>query len=377
MADAFMTAKKGVLVIYDTKDLKGWWDSLPITWQRVFSEAAKTGSSPSHEELAKITNLDSINISGNNSVKDIEPLERLQEIHALIAPGTGINNLLPLQAHRGIRTLDISGTEVQDISILQHFSNLSELRADQSKIQNLDPLLGLRALKKIYADGTLIQDAHVQEFLSKNSECLVVFKTDTLVTWWNELSEDWKEVFKAQVAINPKTRKEDLHRLVELESLQFKDAPVNDLAALGVFVRLQDLNFSGTALSDIAPLSNIKSIKKLYATNSPIRDLSPLGLLENLEDLDISNTPVEELNPLSDLQNLKVLNCSGTQVSNLSPLENLSLESLDCSNTNVKRLSPLFGLPLKTLKCYNTRVSSKEVDKFKNRVPDCNVIYYR
>jgi hypothetical protein len=53
------------------------------------------------------------------------------------------------------------------------------------------------------------------------------------------------------------------------------------------------------------------------------------------------------------------------------------LESLDCSNTNVKKLEPLFGLPLKTLKCYNTRVSSKEVEHFKKRIPDCNVVYYR
>jgi Leucine-rich repeat (LRR) protein len=377
MADAFMASKKGMLVIYDSKDLKGWWDSLPMAWQKVFREAAKTGSSPTNEDLAKITNLDSINIADNNDLTDIEPLERLQKIQVLLAGGSGIHNLSPLQEHKGIKTLDISNTEVQDISLLQQFGNLSVLHANHSKIQTLEPLFGLRNLKKIYADETGIQDLQVQEFLNRNSECLVVFKTDTLLTWWNELAENWKDVFKAHVAINPKTRKEDLHRLVELEALQFKDAPVDDLSVLGVFVRLKDLHFSGTALSDISPLSNIKSIKKLYATNSPIRDLSALNALDNLEDLDIYNTPVEELAPLSNLQNLKTLNCSGTPVSNLSALENLSLESLDCSNTNVKKLTPLFGLPLKTLKCYNTRVSSKEVDKFKSKIPDCNVIYYR
>jgi Leucine-rich repeat (LRR) protein len=377
MADAFMTARKGVLVIYNSKDLIGWWQALPIAWQKVFRDAAGTASLPSNEELTKITNLDSINISNNPEITDIEPLERLQEIQTLIANGTGIGNLLPLQGHKGIKTLDISNTAVTDISLLQQFTGLTVLRADNSKIQDLKPLMGLRSLKRIYADETGVKDEHVQEFLSRNSECLVVYKTDTLLTWWNELPESWKGVFKTQVAIDTKSRKEDVHRLIEIEALHFKDASVDEVASLGVFIRLKDIQFSGTALSDISPLANHKSIRRLHATNSPVREIAALSALTNLEELDISNTPVEDLRPLSSLDNLKTLNCSGTQISTLSPLENLSLENLDCSNTNVKKLEPLFGLPMKTLKCYNTRVSSKEVEKFKSRVPDCNVVYYR
>ena len=377
LADAFMASKKGVLVIYDSKDLKGWWDSLPIAWQKVLRDAAKTGSVPTNEELAKITNLDSINVADNTELKDIEPLQRLQKVQALNLNGTPISNLAPIQEHKRIKTLDISNTNVQDISIVQHFTALTVLKADRSKIKNLEPLLALRNLKWVYADDTGVKDSHVQEFLLRNSECHVVYKTDTLLTWWNELPENWKTVFKTQTPINANSRKEDLHRLVERETLQFKDAAVDELSTLGVFVRLKELNFSGTAVSDVSPLSNMASLRILNATNSPIRDLTPLSVLTSLEDLDISNTPVEDLRPLSDLQSLKSLNCSGTQVSSLTPLDNLSLQTLDCSNTNVKKLEPLFGLPLKTLKCYNTRVSSKEVDKFKDRVPECNVIYYR
>ena len=178
--------------------------------------------------------------------------------------------------------------------------------------------MGLRNLKKIYADETGIQDSHAQDFLNKHSECLVVYKTDTLITWWNELSENWKEVFKAQVPVSAKSNREDLHRLIELETLQFKDAAIDEVASLGVFIRLKDLRFSGTALSDISPLVSLRTIKKLHVTNSPIRDLSPISELNNLEDLDISNTPVEELGPVVTLQNLKTLNCSGTQVGSLS-----------------------------------------------------------
>ena len=377
MADEFMARKNGVLVIYDSKDLKGWWDSLPVTWQKVLRDAAKTGSVPTNEELAKITNLDSINVSGNISLNDIDALERLQKLQSFVIKGTEISSLSPLQEHKLIRTLDISNTKVADINIVRQFSDLAILKADNSRIQNLDPMAELRGLKVVYADGTAIKDDHVREFLKRNSDCLVVYKTDTLLTWWNGLPEMWKDVFNKQVKITDSRKKEELHRLIELETLRFQDVAIDDLSYLGVFVRLKELGFSGTALADVTPLSMMETLRSLQASNSPIRDLSPLSGLTNLLRLDISNTAVEDLKPLVAIGNLSELNCSGTQVSNLSPLENLSLTTLDCSNTNVKKLEPLSGLPLETLKCYNTRVSAKEVEKFKNKVPGCNVIYYR
>jgi Leucine-rich repeat (LRR) protein len=103
-----------------------------------------------------------------------------------------------------------------------------------------------------------------------------------------------------------------------------------------------------------------------------------IGQLSALTDLDISNTPVDELKPLGNLDKLKTFNCAGTQIKKLDPLERLDeLQSLDCSNTKVGSLDPVEPLPLKTLKVYNTKVSARGIEKFKERKPDCNVIYYR
>lgn len=377
MADEFMASKKGVLVIYDSKDLKGWWSSLPVVWQKVLRDAAKTGPVPTNEELAKITNLDSINVSDNTLINDIDALDRLQKLQSLSVRGTQIKSLLPLQEHKLIRTLDISNTNVSDIGVVKRFNNLAVFKADNSQLENIDALSGIRSLKLIYADGTGVNNSHVREFLSRNPECLIIYKTDSLKTWWSELSDSWKDVFGKQIKLSGAPKTEELHRLTQLEVVKFQDLEVNDLSVMSPFVRIVELNFSGTAVNDLSPLSTIKSLKVLKASNSPIRDLSPLFELTGLQRLDISNTAVEDLRPLTGVEALTEFNCSGTQVSNLSPLENLSLTNLDCSNTNVKRLEPLFGLPLETLKCYNTKVSAKEVEKFKNRVPGCNVVYYR
>jgi hypothetical protein len=377
-ANAFISERPGVLIIFDSEDLKTWWATLPEAWQRIFTTSAKIGSSPSKEELAKVTNLDSLNIGGSASISSLEPLQRLPKLKVVIANKTGINDLTPLKDHKTITLLDISNTAIKDISILRTFPKLRELRADNSKIENIDPLSTLPELKKIYVDHTSILDFDVHDFLKTNPNCLVVYKTYHLERWWGLLSESWKEVFQTQLTIDPNARRESLHKLIELESLHFQHAGVDDLVPLDAFVRLKELNFSGTAISDLKPIVTLTSLRVLYATNSPLRSIESLEGLTDLEELNISNTPVDDLEPLENLQKLKKLNCAGTQIKKLDPLNGLgSLEDLDCSNTLVKKLAPVSHLSLKTLKCYNTKISVRETENFKEGNPECNVVYYR
>ncbi|HEY9045637.1 MAG TPA: leucine-rich repeat domain-containing protein [Ohtaekwangia sp.] len=377
LADAFMAAHPGVLVIYNTEDLKTWWNALPERWKYILSTAIKTSADPSKEELARVTNLDSINFSNNAQIRDIEPLRRLLKLQVIIANKTSVKDLSPLRELREVKFLDISDTPVEDLSSLTHLQKLQVLKADNSKIQSIAQLLDHTSLQKLYTDHTRINDVHVAELLQKNPHCLVIYKSDSLAFWWSGLSEEWKSIFKTQVKIQSIPTREDLHQLIELEALHFNDAAVTDLVVLKPFIRLKELHFSGTNISELLPLTAIKTLKSLHVTNSPVRKLEPLAQLAGIEDLDISNTPVEELAPLTSLENLKRLNCSGTQVDALSSLEKLqALEYIDCSNTNVKKITALENLPLKTLKCYNTKISSKTIAAFKKSKPDCQIVYY-
>lgn len=378
LANAFMAERPGVLVVFDSEDLKSWWATLNGPWQKIFTASAKISMNPSKEELAKVTYLDSVNIGGNTSIISLEPLQRLPKLKVLMMNKSGISDLSPLKGHKEISVLDISNTPVSDISILRTFSKLQELRADNSKIENIDPLSNLPDLQKVYVDHTSILDFDVQDLLKTNPNCLVVFKTYHLERWWGLLPDSWKEVFQAQLKIDPAAKRESLHKLVEMEKLQFQHSGVSDLAALDAFVRLKELNFSGTSVTDLKPLVTLTSLKVLYATNSPIRSIESLSGLTGLEEVDISNTPVDDLEPLENLQNLKKINCAGTQIKKLDALGGLgSLEFLDCSNTLVKNLGPVSHLSLKTLKCYNTKISQREAENFKASNPDCSIVYYR
>lgn len=377
IADTFMAANPGVLVILDSEDLKNWWNALPDAWHAVFTKAAKVNANPTKEELARVTNLDSINLSGIKEIQDADALSRLLKLKSIVANKSALRDISAWKDLKNVRYIDISETAVNDLSVLGQFSQLKVLKADRTKVQSIASLAGLPKLERVYVDETAVKDAEVQEFLKKSSNTLVVYKTSEAENWWTVLPDEWKKTFQTRVTIDQKTKRENLHQLIELEAVNFKEASVNDLSVFSMFVRLKEIRLSGTSVSDISPLGAIKNLKVLQISDSPLGKLDPISQLTNLEEVDISNTPVEDINPLYSLQNLKKLNCAGTQVKKLDVLEKIKeLQSLDCSNTLVKSLDPVMNLPLNTLKCYNTKISSKKAQEFKTRHADCNVTYY-
>ena len=186
-----MASKPGVLVIYDSRDLQAWWGSLSSDWQNILTASAGISITPGKEELARVPNVDSISLSNKRSITTLEPLRRLQKQRVIAANNTGINDLAALQDHREIRYLDISDTEVQDLSPLSKFNRLEILMADRSKIEKLEALFNLKNLRKVYVDRTIVHDITAQEFLGKNPECLIVYKTVHLDRWWSNLPGGW------------------------------------------------------------------------------------------------------------------------------------------------------------------------------------------
>jgi Leucine-rich repeat (LRR) protein len=372
VADAFMSARPGVLVIYDSQDLMSWWSSVGTVWQKALLPA---NTNPSKDDLARLANIDSLNLHDLSAINNLEPVKRLPRLRQLNLSGTGITDLAPLRDLKDVAFLDISHTEVTDVGPLRLWKNLSTLHASNTKIQNIDPLASLPALKELYLDDTGINDLHAREFLSRNPGCLLVYKTYHVQRWWLRLTEPWKNVFVSILKqTEPDTR--DLHRLVEMNAMSVTDAPVNELTTLSEFVRIEDLRLSGTSIRDLSPLSNFNDLRTLHVANSPVKDIEPLSPLTTLVDLDLSGTAIDDLKPLRTLSSLKKLNCSGTQVRKLDPLEDLSqLEYLDCSNTSVSNLDPLEHLPIKTVKCFNTKVSRRQVERLKER--GVEVVSYR
>ena len=375
-AEAFMNANPKVLVVYDSKDLMSWWADISDTWKEILSKASGISATPTKEELAGISKIDSLNVSDQN-ITDLRPLQKLPKLKILNAQKTAVTDLSPLADLKELTQLNIAKTAVKDLSAIARLPKLKIISADQSKIENIE-LNSLPALEKLYANETPINDASAERFLEKNPKCILIYKTERLKEWWNNLPESWKEVFYTQEGVAQNATTEQLHHLIEQTKLSGKDAALSSLSSLNEFIRIRELSLSGTALTSIEPIESLRLLKILHITGSPLMNIESIHFFTELEDLDISNTPIADIYPIWKLSKLKKLNCAGTQIKRLDALVKLDkLEYLDCSNTNVNKLESLSYLNLKTLKCFNTRISNRVIENFKAAHPSCGVMYYR
>jgi hypothetical protein len=375
-AEAFMAGNPRVLVMFDSKDLLNWWSGISEVWKAIISKAAGISLSPTKEELARISKIDSINVSGQN-VSDLSPLQKLPKLRVLMARKTAVSDLSPIGFLKEITRLDIGETEVKDLGTLERLPKLKVVSADRSKVTNIE-FSKLPSLEKLNADETSVNDMSASRFLEKNPKCLLIYKSVLLKEWWSTLPPNWKDIFASQEGMSANPSQEQLHRLVEQTKITGKDAAVSSLVSLSEFVRLRELNLSGTALIDIKPVESLRLLKILHITGSPLNTIEGINFFIDLEELDISNTPIVDIYPVWQLGSLKKLNCAGTQIKRIDALEKLeSLEYFDCSNTNVNKLDALGYLKLKTLKCFNTRISNKTIENFKAAHPGCSVMYYR
>ncbi len=375
-AEIFMVSNPEVLVIFDSEDLNTWWATLSAEWQQLLQKVSGCGTNPSKEELARITKLDSINLS-NHNITTLDPLKRLGKLEVIIASGIPVSDLAPLALLADITYLDLDYTAVDDLRIVNQLKKIKVLRATGTAVRSLDDLK-VPSLEKLYVDHTGVDDRVAEKFLLEHPSCVIVYKTARLEKWWNDLSRQWQGIFKAHLRLKDAMSPEMLHQLVEGERLSLNDKPVSDLLPLREFIRLREFHFSGTAITDLSGLERFDMLQSLHATRSPLRNVSALLQLVNLEDLNLSDTPLQDLSVIGELVHLKSFDCSGTQVRKLNELAYLSsLETLNCANTVVRNLDPVSALPLRSLTCYNTKVSEKRLEVFRARNPECDVVYYR
>lgn len=420
--------------IYTTKlsrdqELIEWWESLSFTWTSYFK--SKIGlidqDSVELEALYKISTIDSIDLSGNQYVRDLESIQVLRDLKFLDISNTQIVELSPISnitflSHLNIANtptkdiqfikysdrltyLDISNTEINDISELNNLKSLTTLRAlqtpilsfgvlnsfeslknlnlsgsgfnnlsniqelshlaeldissnylinfellaeleglvslnlqetnivdltplkdlpnlkvvniNQTEVSDLNPLEKIPTLQKIYADRTRIQEWVADEFIRRNRKVLLIHHVENLQTWWDGLSEPWRDVF---IKINPvldqaKPSIEVISTLIGLDSLDLSDSGISNLGPVLKFKKISSLNFDDTDVIDLSPLSDIKTLVKITGRNTNINGLQPLTNLTNLELLDFRNTKVSSILPLIGLEKLTYLNVDNSNIS--------------------------------------------------------------
>jgi len=378
-AEAFAAQKTDCLLIYATEALKTWWSMLPADWKDTFKKYVTIASSvPTDVELHQIANIEEIDISGKQNIRSLNQISMLENLKVLKASGCGISRIEELEELSDLQYIDISNTTVSSVRFLKNHNDLKHLNIENTEVDSLEELLNCRDLRIIYCDKTRIPKEKCIEFLRKKPDCLLVFHTDELQTWWGELEPAWKNIFRTIINFTEPPTKEQLHQITQVDSLSFQEThDIRSLYPLKEFVKLKVLKFSNTSINNLVTLSELTTLEKLECSSSPITSLEPLFTLHSLLYLNCSNTSVNDLEPLTYSKKLETLNISGTQVKNLSPLEKIiTLQRLDCSNTLVRTLKPLYNINIKSVICYNSNITEKKVEDFKAIKPDCQVVHY-
>lgn len=379
-AAAFMQENPGTLIIFSSDRLLEWWNNLNISWRKALLENRRivNEDSPTKEELAGITRIDSLQLSGKN-LNNLEPLEAFHQLYALDISNNNIESLEVLREFRQIKTLNISNNPIDGINVLNELQELQVIKMEGLPVTSMASLYNHERLRTVYADNTNLDDEIVKVFNEENPGVLVIYKTDSLKVWWENLDEVWQNSFAQNAEFKGTPDEELLHKIIFLETIGIRNKLINDLSPLSTLLSPTTIRLEQLPARDLTPLKNHISLKTLHISRMPVNDLTPLKNLTQLEHLVLSDTPLEDLEPVAWLKTLKQLDLSSTQAKNIKYLTCLkNLERLNIANTRVKRLKHLYNLEqLEELICYNTKISQREIEKFKRARPECRVVYYR
>ncbi|HMM11520.1 MAG TPA: hypothetical protein PKE03_05445 [Bacteroidales bacterium] len=378
-ATAFMRLRPDVLLVFNSEELTLWWRGLPIAWKALLAEQGSISQNPGKEELHKLLNIRRIDLSISDHIQDIEPLRRLFNLQELILAGTRITNLNPLESLNNLRLVDLSGTAVYDLTPLRNSFLLEELNITRTQVRGLSPLSELKNLRLLLADNSLVTREEVNALREKIPQATVVYQTETLRIWWNNLTPEWRELLAQDMNIPSQPSGLQLQMITDRTTLHIRNMLwVSNLEPLIPLIWLERLELTGTTVNDLGPLSGLVRLRWLDLSGNPVADLKPISGLRQLEHLNIESTPVADLSPVSRLTNLQTLNISGTQVRHLKALATLSkLEELSLYNTRIRSLSPADKIAtLKHVKCYNTRIPRKSIDKLRLSRPEINILFY-
>ena len=267
-------------------------------------------------------------------INTLQPLTELNNIVSLNISSTPIRDLSPVSHLTDLQSLKISQTPINNLNALQDMENLKEIFCSNTNISDLTPLKNHRRLSKVYCDNTRIDGKQASEFTKGNPFTLVIYDTNALEQWWEELPIYWKAVFSQQTSIDGNPTTEQLHEVINMT----------------------DLDLSG---------------------NAYIQNLMPVNRLTNLVNLNIANTEITRLNALTGMTNLENINLENTHIDDLSPLAGAnSLKTINISNTPITDLSPLANdVHLETVLANNTRINTTQVYLLKENLRDVTVIY--
>jgi len=207
------------LILFQTSQLRLWWNNLEEPWQAALSRQMELDDPPTAGQLQQLANLRKISIGNHLDIESVEPLtifahlitlkldntsitditpvaglKKLKELSVTNSPlwntgplagmkqleslnleNTSVEDLYPLQGLHQLQKLNVSGTKVRNLKPLAGLSNLRELVINNTRVNSLKYIMSLSRLTLLRCDHTLLRERKVQNFKEKHPKTKVIF----------------------------------------------------------------------------------------------------------------------------------------------------------------------------------------------------------
>ena len=151
-------AQPGVLVIYQTDELRNWWNTLDNNWREVFRNTIDIDTNPKAEQLQAIANIEELTVDPRIVITNLEPLTKLLFLKKLIINDNHITDLSPLSDSHQLRELNIDGNAISDLSVLNNHKSLEVLSIENTKVVDINVLENMKDLRILNISNTNIKN---------------------------------------------------------------------------------------------------------------------------------------------------------------------------------------------------------------------------
>jgi len=174
----FIREHPGCLVIYKSDELSLWWnEALSPAWKDVIRNQLAISGIPSKDQLHEIVFTESLEVSGNNDIWDLSPINEFVNLRELIISNTSVSDLTPLSQMSSLESLTCSRSPIKSLEPISELTNLKYLDCQDTPIDDLKPIRNLIDLEVLKCSGTEVSKLkHISSLI--NLKVLECFNTD-------------------------------------------------------------------------------------------------------------------------------------------------------------------------------------------------------
>ena len=161
------------LVLFQTPQLRLWWNTLEEPWQAALSRQMELDDPPTAEQLQQLVNLRKISIGNHLDIENVEPLTIFAHLITLKLDNTSITDIAPVAGLKRLKELSVTNSPLWDTSPLAGMKQLESLNLENTSVEDLYPLQGLHQLQKLNISGTKIRNLKPLAGLSNLRELVI------------------------------------------------------------------------------------------------------------------------------------------------------------------------------------------------------------